>query len=94
MSKPKHKNLEEFIRENQELFNKNNPPKGHKDAFLQKLRMRFHHFINIVPYLLRVAIATIIIFIASIIIWNNYIRKDRDKITLKHKIEKIIQIRK
>ena len=94
MSNLKNKNLEEFIRGNQDVFNKATPPRGHKDAFLCKLRTRFHHFISIVPYLLKVAIVTIIVFTASVIIWNNYIRKDRDKITLKHKIEKFVPIKK
>ena len=41
---------------------------------------------SILPYLIRVAIVTVIIFVASIIIWNNYIRKDRHEVTLKEKI--------
>ena len=94
MSNLRNKNLEEFIRENQEVFNSNQPPDKHEEVFLYKLRTRFKHFISIVPYLLKIAIATIIIFTISIIAWNNYIRKDRDKITLKHKIERIIQIKK
>jgi hypothetical protein len=94
MDKIKNKSLEEFIRENQDAFNDARLPYNHKKIFLRKLRARFSHFISIIPYLLKVAIVTIIIFTISIIIWDNYIRKDRDKITLKHKIEKIIQIKK
>lgn len=42
---------------------------------------------------LKVAIVTVIIFIASIIIWNNYIRKDRHEITLKEKIINIVSLK-
>jgi hypothetical protein len=45
---------------------------------------------NIVPYLIRLAVATVIIFIASIIIWNNYIRKDRNEVILGAKISMVI----
>lgn len=38
---------------------------------------------------IRVSIATVIIFIVSFWIWNGYIRKDRHEITLKHKIQNV-----
>jgi len=79
-------NIEEFIRENKDKFNVYIPPVSHMDRILFKLNNRIKHIINIVPYLFRVAIATALIFTSSIIIWNNFIRKDRHEITLKHKI--------
>jgi len=84
-------NLEKFIRENRDKFGVYRPPDGHMENFLFKLNYRIRHMINIVPYLLRVAIGTIIIFVASILVWNNYIRKDRNEITLGIKISMVIK---
>ena len=78
--------IEKFIRENKNKFSVYHPPKHHKAKFLFKLKHRIKHFISIVPYLIRVAVITVFIFIASIILWNNYIRKDRHEITLRNKI--------
>ena len=83
-------NIEKFIRENREAFRDDLPPEDHMDKFLVKLNTRIKHLISIVPYLIRVAIATVLIFTASIIIWNDYIRKDRHEITLKNKISLVI----
>ena len=47
--------------------------------------------ISIVPYLIRLAIASILIFTASIIIWNNYIRKDSHEISLGNKITLVVK---
>jgi hypothetical protein len=79
-------NIESFIRENKAKFSVYRPPEGHLEIFLFKLNYRIRHIISIVPYLIRVAVATVIIFASSIIVWNNYIRKDRHEITLKNKI--------
>ena len=83
-------NIENFIRENKDKFAIQRPPEGHLDKFFFKLNYRIRHMINIVPYLVRVAIATLIIFTASVFIWNNYLRKDRHEITLGNKITMII----
>jgi hypothetical protein len=82
--------IETFIRKNKEKFCVYHPSESHLERFLFKTKYRIRHFISIVPYLIRAAIATVIIFIASIIIWNNYIRKDRHEITLKNKISLVI----
>ena len=82
--------IETFIRENKDRFGIYRPSDNHMDKFLFKIRHRIRQFISIVPYLIRVAFATVIIFIASIITWNNYIRKDRHEITLKNKISLVI----
>lgn len=78
--------IEKFIRENRDEFSASAPPDNHLDKFLFRLNRRIRHMISIVPYLIRVAVATIIIFTASVIVWNNFIRKDRNAITLKDKI--------
>jgi hypothetical protein len=79
--------LEKFIIENKDKFDRYSPKKGSEDRFLVKLIDRFKKIISIVPHLVRVSIATVIIFIVSIWAWNSYIRKDRHEVTLKQKIE-------
>lgn len=86
-------NIEDFIRENKDRFNWMYPDNRHEERFLQKLSRNFKKFISIVPYLFRVLFMTIIIFIVSIIVWNNYIRKDRMDITLKEKIINMITLK-
>jgi len=83
-------NIEYFIRENRDKFGISLPPDHHKDKFLVKLHNRLRHIISITPYLTRVAVVTIFVFTASIIVWNNYIRKDRNAVTLKSKISLVI----
>lgn len=78
--------LEGEIRKYRQEFNDKEPDPNHENRFLSKLYKRFKKFISIVPYLLRVLIVTIFIFIVSVIIWDNFIRKDRHDITLKEKI--------
>ena len=82
--------IEKFIRENKDKFGIYRPPDSHLEKFLFKLNYKVRHKISIVPYLIRVTIATIIIFLASILIWNNYIRKDRNEVTLRNKISLVI----
>jgi hypothetical protein len=82
--------IESFIRENKDKFNVYRPPDGHLENFLLKLNYRIRHLISIVPYLIRVAVATILIFVTSIIIWNNYIRRDRQLVSLKDKVSLVI----
>lgn len=82
--------IEDFIRENRDKFCVYHPPDGHLDKFLLKINLKIKHIISIIPYLIRVAVATVIIFTASIIVWNNFIRKDRYEITLRNKISLVI----
>ena len=84
------KNLENFIRKNRDKFGDYNPTDNHTDKFLSKFNRRFRHLISIVPYLVRVAIVTILIFFASILTWDKFIRKDRDQVSLKSKITHIL----
>jgi len=65
--------LEKFIRDNKDaLVDGCRPTMWHEDNFLQKLSKRFKKIISIVPYLMRVLIITIIIFICSIFIWYKF----------------------
>lgn len=87
------KNLEEFIRTHKSEFDRYNANDFHEERFLAKLARKFKKFISIVPYLIRVFIVTIIIFVVSIWAWNEFIRKDRHEVTLKQKITNIITIK-
>jgi hypothetical protein len=71
--------LEKFIKENRELLLKGKPTTGHEIKFMTKLKLRMKSIIDITPYLIKIAIITIIIFTASALIWNNFIRKDKNK---------------
>jgi len=71
--------LEKFIRENRDKLIKSKPTVGHEIKFMTKLKLRVKSFIDITPYLIKVAIMTVIIFIASALIWYNFIRKDKTK---------------
>lgn len=75
-----------FIRENRERFTVYKPPENHKKRFLLRLNLRVRHVISIVPNLVKVAVVTLLIFTASLMIWNNFIRWDRDYVPLKYKI--------
>jgi len=83
--------IETFIRENRESFEMDGPPEEHSARFLYKLNYKLSHLISIVPYLVKVAVATILIFVASLVIWNNYLRKDRNEITFKEKVVMVVR---
>ena len=94
MDKLTEDNIEQFICDNRERFDTYDPSTYHNNKFLVKLYNKFKKIISIVPYLIRVFIVTIIIFVISIWAWNSWIRKDRYEITLKQKIEQIIHFKK
>ncbi len=82
--------LEKFIRENRDKFSDSGPRDSHSTNFLNKLNHKIRQITSIVPYLVKVAVATVLIFGASILFWNNYIRKDRHEISLKNKVTIVI----
>ncbi|HLN56181.1 MAG TPA: hypothetical protein VK207_09325 [Bacteroidales bacterium] len=84
--------IEKLIRENRDKFVHYNPPENHMKRFMLRLNLRIKHVISIVPYLVRVAVATIAIFIASVIVYNNFIRKDG--VSLGYKISLILKDKK
>jgi hypothetical protein len=84
-------NIEKFIRENRDKFGAYSPTDRHLDTFLSKLNSRIKNIISIAPYIVRVAVATVLIFAASILVWNNYIRKDRYQVSLGNKISLIVE---
>ena len=67
--------LEELIKKNKDEFNEYEPEGNHQEHFLIKLANRFKEFVNIIPYLVRVLIVTVFVFVISILVWYNYIYK-------------------
>jgi hypothetical protein len=55
------------------------PSENHEEKFLTKLQSRFKEYVSITPYLVKVAIVTIVIFIASGLMWYSFLRPDKDK---------------
>jgi hypothetical protein len=80
----KEEELEKFIRENKDKFDTYHPEPSHNQLFLNKLIKKFKAVINIVPYLVKVGIATILIFILSFVIWKLYLSPPLTRISLKH----------
>jgi len=76
--------LEKFIRDNKDKFDIYQPEPNHNQHFLNKLINRFKEVINIVPYLAKVGIATILIFILSFLVWRTYICPPLTHISLKY----------
>jgi hypothetical protein len=76
--------LEQFIRKNKDKFNTYHPEPSHKKLFLKKLIKRFKEVISIVPYLVKVGVATVLIFILSFIIWRFYLSPPLTRISLKY----------
>lgn len=78
------KELEKFIRENKDKFDTNHPDPSHHQLFLTKLIRKFKEVISIVPYLVKVGIATILVFILSFVIWRAYLSPPLTRISLKY----------
>ena len=76
--------LEKFIRDNKDKFDIYQPEPNHNEHFLIKLIHKFKDVINIVPYLVKVGIATILIFILSFLVWKTYICPPLTHVSLKY----------
>ncbi len=76
--------LEKFIRDNKDKFNVYQPEPNHNQHFLNKLIKKFKEVISIVPYLVKIGIATILVFIISFLIWRAYICPPLSRISLKY----------
>jgi len=84
MKKLEEEELEKFIRENKDKFDVNEPESNHDQHFLNKLINKFKEVINIVPYLVKVGLATILIFILSFFIWRTYFCPPLTRISFKY----------
>jgi hypothetical protein len=76
--------LEKFIRDNKDKFDVYQPEPNHHQHFLNKLINKFKKVINIVPYLVKISIATILIFILSFLVWRTYICPPLTRISFKY----------
>jgi len=76
--------LEKFIRDNKDKFDVYQPEPNHNQHFLNKLINKFKEVINIVPYIVKVGIATILIFILSFLLWRAYICPPLSRISFKY----------
>jgi hypothetical protein len=63
------------------------PSENHEEKFLKKLQSRAKRFIDLTPYFVKVAIATILIFSASIFVWYSFMRPDKSKTVFQNIIE-------
>jgi hypothetical protein len=79
--------LEKFIKENRDKLIKDKPTAGHEIKFMTKLQLRVKNFIDLTPYLIKVGIVTVIIFIASSLIWYNFFRIDKNKPIIENVID-------
>jgi hypothetical protein len=84
MKKLDEEELEKFIRDNKERFDIYEPESDHNQHFLNKLINKFKEVINIVPYLVKVGLTTIIIFILSFLIWRTWICPPLTRVSLKY----------
>jgi len=85
-------NIEQFIKDHKEEFDKYYPKPNHEQHFLIKLYERFKKIISIVPYLIRVAVVTILIFLGSYFTWREYICPPMTHVSLKYwKVEHVLR---
>jgi len=63
------------------------PSENHEERFLAKLQSRAKKFIDLTPYLVKVAIVTIVIFASSMFIWYSFMRPDPSKTVIENIIE-------
>jgi hypothetical protein len=79
------KTIDEIIRNNKDFFEEAEPSKGHFERFERKLEVRFGIGTvkrSIVPYLLKAAVVTLLVTLSSLWTWDNFIRPDRNRMTL------------
>ncbi len=84
MENQEEQELEKFIRDNKDKFNIYEPESDHSEHFLKKLVKKFKEVIDIVPYLVKVGLATILIFILSFLIWKSFICPPLTHVSLKY----------
>jgi predicted DNA-binding antitoxin AbrB/MazE fold protein len=79
------KTIEEVIRNNKDIFDAEEPSKGHFERFNRKLEVRFQATTirrSIVPYLLRAAVVTLLVTLSSLWTWDHFIRPGSSRMTL------------
>lgn len=76
--------LEKFIRDNKDKFEKYPPDQDHTRHFLRKLTNKFKEVIDIMPYLVKAGIATILVFILSFLVWKTYLCPPLTRVSFKY----------
>ncbi len=76
--------LEKFIRDNKDKFDKYPPDQNHAQHFLKKLANKFREVIDILPYLVKVGMVTVLIFIISFFLWKEYLGPPLTSISFKY----------
>jgi hypothetical protein len=90
MENQEEQELEKFIRDHKEKFDIYEPESDHTVHFLNKLVKKFKEVIDIVPYLVKVGLATLLIFILSFLIWKSFICPPLTHTSLKYwKVEHV-----
>jgi hypothetical protein len=84
MENQEEQELEKFIRENKDKFDIYEPDSDHSQHFLKKLVTKFKEVIDIVPYLVKVGLATLLIFTLSFLIWKAFICPPLTHVSLKY----------
>ena len=77
--------LKRYAKEFRDEFGE--PSIGHEEKFMTKLQSRVKKFIDLTPYLVKVAIVTVVIFAASIFTWYSFFRIDENKTVIENIIE-------
>jgi hypothetical protein len=76
--------LEKFIRENKDKFDIYEPESDHNQHFFNKLINKFKAVISIVPYLAKVGLATVLVFILSFLIWRTWLCPPLTRVSMKY----------
>jgi hypothetical protein len=80
--------LEKFIRDNKDaLVDGCRPIVGHELKFMTKLQLRVKHYVDITPYLVKVGIITVVVFILSVYVWYSFLRIDESKSIIQNIVE-------
>lgn len=83
------KDIEELVKNSKKAGygELDHPSENHEEKFLRKLQMRTKKFIDLTPYLVKVAIITIIVFLCSMFAWYSFMRPDKNKSVIENIIE-------
>jgi len=79
--------IRDVVDSNKEDFEEELPTETHEEKFMAKLQTRIRNYIDLTPYLVKVAIVTVIIFIASIFVWYSFFRIDKNKPVIENIID-------
>ena len=63
------------------------PSENHEEKFLTKLQLRFKEYVSLIPYMIKLAIITLIVFLCSIFAWYSFMRTDPSKTVIENIIE-------